>query len=52
MVAAAAKRNMTTVTVAVAPVPVPVAMVIRAIKCIDYDTVQYTVGCGGPGAGG
>ena len=44
MVAAAAKRNMTTVTVAVAPVPVPVAMVIRVIKCIDYDTVQYSVG--------
>ena len=35
---------MTTVTVAVAPVPVPVAMVIRVIKCIDYDTVQYSVG--------
>ena len=44
VVAAAAKRNMTTVTVAVAPVPVPVAMVIRVIKCIDYDTVQYSVG--------
>ena len=28
---------MTPVTVAVAPVPVPVVMVIRVIKCIDYD---------------